>query len=105
MLAFHEWAGRVCGVVFKAIKDRLAAQRQLMIGFWWDSTSFTRTLETSKLHAYVDLPLDYATRPTLILLQIQSIAGKMQRAVLIFPPGASYLLTYVFQLTLGLKFS
>ena len=27
----------VCGVVFKAIKDRLAASRQLALGFWWDS--------------------------------------------------------------------
>ena len=30
MVAFHEWAWRVCGV---AIKDRLAAREQLALGF------------------------------------------------------------------------
>ena len=49
MRAFHDWAERVCGVKFKAIKDRWAAQHQLMIGFWWDSNTLTRTLEERKL--------------------------------------------------------
>ena len=34
MEAFHEWAWDVCGVAFKVIKDRLAATRQLALGFW-----------------------------------------------------------------------
>ena len=105
MTVFHEWASLVCGVIFKVIKDRLAAQRQLMIGFWWDSTTLTRSLETSKLHAYIDLLLEYTNRSTLTLWEMQSVAGKMQRAVLTFPPGASCLLTSIFQLTLGLKHS
>ena len=39
----------VCGVFFKFLKDRAAAQRQLMIGFWWDSRTLTRTLDEVKL--------------------------------------------------------
>jgi hypothetical protein len=47
MLALHTWAEAVCGVFFKALKDKLASRVQLMLGFWWDSTSLTRTLVMS----------------------------------------------------------
>ena len=53
MEAFHAWAGRVCGVCFKAIKDRLAAQEQLALGFWWDSRTLTRRLDEGKLLSYI----------------------------------------------------
>jgi hypothetical protein len=52
MEGFHAWASAVCGVMFKALKDRWASQRQLMLGLWWDSTTLTRTLEETKLHSY-----------------------------------------------------
>jgi len=52
MVAFHEWAWDVCGVAFKAIKDRVAATRQLALGFWWDSETLTRELEEKKLLQY-----------------------------------------------------
>ena len=42
MEAFHTWSWDVCGVPFKALKDRLASQVQLGLGFWWDSRSLTR---------------------------------------------------------------
>ena len=47
---------------FKASKDKAAAQRQLMIGFQWDSRTMTRTLEEHKLHAYIDLLVERAGR-------------------------------------------
>ena len=45
----------MCGVAFKVIKDRLAATRQLALGFWWDSTTLTRELEEKKLLQYLDM--------------------------------------------------
>ena len=58
MEAFHGWAWDVCGVGFKVIKDRLAATRQLALGFWWDSTTLTRELEERKLLQYLDMLLN-----------------------------------------------
>ena len=103
MVRFHDWASSICGVAFKAIKDRLAAQRQLYIGFWWDSRSFTRELEERKLLQYVEMLSDFATRPTLTLHELQVVAGRMQRAIMTFPPGAACLLVSVFQLMSGLR--
>ena len=103
MTAFQEWALEVCGVAFKVLKDRVAAQRQLMIGFWWDSTTLTRTLEERKLLSYVDALARWSAQPTLTLREMQSIAGKMQRAVMTFPPGAACLLLGLFSLISGLR--
>lgn len=41
------------GVPFKELKSRHAATRQLVLGFWWDSVTRTRTLEPHKLEAYL----------------------------------------------------
>ena len=103
MLAFHAWALTVCGVAFKALKDRVAAKRQLMLGFWWDSTTLTRTLEERKLLSYVDALARWSAQPTLSLREMQSIAGKMQRAIMTFPPGAACLLLGLFTLISGLR--
>ena len=103
MQGFHAWAKEVCGVAFKVLKDRVAARRQLMLGFWWDSTTLTRTLEEKKLLSYIDQLADFAARPTLTLKDMQSIAGKMQRAIMTFPPGAACLLVSIFTLMAGLK--
>ena len=103
MVTFHTWAWEVCGVLFKYIKDRLGSQHQLMIGFWWDSRTLTRTLEEKKLVSYVAMLGEYASRPTLTLREMQSIAGRMQRAIMTFPPGAACLLTSLFMLTMGLR--
>ena len=45
----------VCGVYFKAIKDRVASQEQLVLGFVWDSRTLTRALEAYKLESYLQL--------------------------------------------------
>lgn len=102
MESFHAWALLVCGVVFKAIKDKRAARRQLMLGLWWDSETLTRTLEERKLSAYVRLLIDTAAMRTVTLKQMQSLAGKMHRAILTFPPGAACLLSGTFKLMAGL---
>ena len=103
MEKFHAWANDVCGVLFKVIKDRAAAQNQLMLGFWWDSTTLTRTLEHRKLFQYMEMLGEYSTRPTLSLRELQSVAGRMQRAIMTFPPGAACLLVSVFTLMAGLS--
>ena len=103
MVAFHAWALEVCGVAFKALKDRLAARRQLYLGFWWDSTTLTRELEQRKLTEYVEMFASYAVRPKLSLREMQSVAGRMQRAIMTFPPGAAWLLVPVFMLMSRLK--
>ena len=103
MVRFHEWACSICGVFFKAVKDKLAAQRQLYIGFWWDSRSFTRELEERKLLQYVEMLSEFASRSTLSLHELQVVAGRMQRAIMTFPPGAACLLVSIFQLMTGLR--
>ena len=103
MVAFHSFCDSVCGVYFKFLKDRVAAQTQLMLGFWWDSLTLTRTLEETKLLSYMTTLADYATRGTLTLKEMQSVAGKMQRACMTFPIGAACLVMSMFALTVGLK--
>ena len=49
------------GVPFKRLKSRLAAARQLVLGFWWDSISQTRELEPLKLQLYLDFMRDILT--------------------------------------------
>jgi hypothetical protein len=103
MEAFHAWCESVCGVHFKALKDRLASQRQFMLGFWWDSRTFTRTLGEDKLHSYVDTLTEYASRSTLTLKEMQSAAGKLQRACMTLPPGVACMLAGLFTLMVGLR--
>ena len=102
MRSFQEWAERVAGVSSKVLKDRRAAQRNLYVGFWWDSLARTRTLEEQKLASYVRELLDFSTRRVATLHELRSLAGKAQRAVMTFPPGAACLLTNFFLLMAGL---
>eukprot|EP00966_Prymnesium_polylepis_P104734 2425961-Prymnesium_polylepis.1 len=102
MEAFHAWALEVCGIMFKALKDRMAAQVQLAIGFWWDSVNRTRTLEEQKLLEYLDMFRDFSTRRTLTLHERQSVVGRMQRAVMTLPPGAACLMANTFAHLRGL---
>ena len=100
--AFQDWAWDTCGVGFKRAKDRVAAIPQLMIGFIWDSRSLTRSLEERKLFAYLRVLEDAAGSRTLSLRQRQSLAGKMQRAIMTMPPGAACLLANVYAMLSGL---
>ena len=103
MLALHAWAEAVCGVFFKALKDKLASRVQLMLGFWWDSTKLTRTLDERKLVLYVEMLANLAGRGSLSLRDMQVAAGRMQRAIMTLPPGAACLLVGLFTLMAGLK--
>ena len=99
---FQEWADDVCGVVFKWSKDREGAQRQVMIGFCWDSRSLTRSLEERKLASYVADLLRCGHALSLRLIDRQQVAGKVQRAVMCLPPGAACFLTNCFAMMMGL---
>jgi hypothetical protein len=101
--AAHRFCATVCGVFFKVAKDRVAAELQLVIGFWWDSNTLTRTLEERKVLSYLATLADYAARPTLNLKEMQQVAGRMGRCVATFPPGARCLLCAVFALMVGLR--
>lgn len=90
------------GVFMKELKERLATTLQLYLGFWWDSTTLTRTLEERKLASYMEMLLEFSGRRVLSLHDMQRIGGRMQRAVLTLPPGAACLLANLFALMRGL---
>jgi len=102
MRRFQIWAGPF-GFYFKVLKDRSADNPQLVIGFWWDSMTFTRTLEAEKLRHYIDLLSEFASRKVLTLAERQSVAGKMQRAIMTLPPGAACLLSGVYHMVSSLS--
>ena len=102
MRRFQEWCERVTGIIFKVLKDKPAATLQLYVGFWWDSISMTRTLDERKLVAYLGLLDDYAHARSLTLRERRSVGGKMVRAIMTLPPGASCLLSSIFLLMHGL---
>ena len=101
MQSFQAWALDVVGLAFKVAKDRVAAQQQLALGFVWDSTTLTRTIEERKLAGYLDLLLEYLS--TLGLAQMQAMAGKLHRMILTLPPGARCLAVSLFELMSGLR--
>ena len=101
-VAFREFL-RSLGVFMKELKERLAATLQLMLGFWWDSVTLTRTLEERKFHAYVQMLGEFAERRTMSLREMQQLAGRMQRAIITLPPGAACLLANLFALLRGLS--
>ena len=105
MARFQRWAEVVCGVVFKVLKDRAATTLQLYLGLWWDSLTYTRTLEERKLVSYLALLDEYSRAASLSLRERRSVAGRMQRAVLTLPPGASCLLASVFAMMAGLTYA
>ena len=102
MTMFQDWAEGKFGVRFKRIKDRDASHVSFMIGFWWDSFERTRTLDETRLASYMSMLLDFASRRVLTLHDRQTIAGRMQRAVMTMPPGAACLLANTYSLMAGL---
>ena len=96
------WLKSYVGISFKDLKSRVAATRQLVLGFWWDSIERTRTLESEKLQLYLD-HLRVAQKSThLSLHDMQVLSGRMQRAALTMPPRAIVYLSSIFQLMRGL---
>ena len=105
MPRFQGWSWDVCGVGWKAAKDRAGAQLQHYVGFWWDSRTLTRSLDESKVLAYLDMLLWAASASWLTLRDRKKIAGRMERAVMTFPPGARCLLVNCYALMCGLVLS
>ena len=103
MIAFQDFAEGKLGIYFVRVKDRLAAETNLYVGFVWDSKTLTRTLEENKLCHYIELLADTASRPVLELRERQSVAGKMQRAIMTLPPGAACLLYNMYYNMRGLR--
>ena len=105
MPRFQVWSWDTCGVPWKAAKDRAASQLQHYIGFWWDSRTMTRSLDESKVLAYLDMLLWAASATWLTLRDRKRLAGRMERAVMTFPPGARCLLVNCYALMCGLVLS
>ena len=100
--AWGAWL-RTLGVYLKELKAKSAATLQLMLGFWWNSITRTRTLEERKFMQYMDMLLDFASRRTLTLREMQTAAGRLQRAIMTLPPGAACFLANLFALMRGLS--
>ena len=105
MRGFQEWSVRVTGVTWKVLKDKEAAVPQYYVGFWWDSRVFSRTLDEQKLLSYLNVLASAGVSRCLNLQERQSLAGKMQRAIMTFPPGAACLLVNCYRLMAGLTLS
>ena len=104
MSRFQEFTTEKFGLLWKALKLLTASQIQLYIGFWWNSLTLTRKLPEVKLSQYLDALLNASVRPSLTLRERQSLAGKMQRAVMTFPPLATCLIVNCYIMASGLLF-
>ena len=91
------------GIPFKALKSRVAATTQLVLGFWWDSVARTRTLEKEKLALYLAQLRQAREARYLTLHDLQVLSGRMQRAALTMPPRAVVYLSNVLQAMRGLS--
>lgn len=91
-----------CGLAFKALKSRVAAARQLVIGFWWDSVERTRTLEREKLAVYMEMFRSISRRRTVTLHELQVVVGRAHRAIMTMPPGSNIFLARLLPLMRGL---
>ena len=98
METFQDWSWDVCGVPWKRKKNRNADIPQYYIGFWWNSTTLTRALDSGKLAKYLDALADAACAQKLTLVDRQRLAGKVQRAIMTMPPGAACLLVNCYTL-------
>ena len=85
MLTFQQWSENVCGVSWKVLKDKPAARLQYMIGFWWNSTNLTRSLDDDRRERYISRFDEAGSSHLLTLRDRQKLAGWAQRAVLTFP--------------------
>ena len=91
------------GVPFKRLKTRKAADRQLVLGFWWDSVLRTRSLEEGKLEIYIDFLLEMASKSVLTLAELRVLIGRMHRASMTMPSGSKAFLGSVLKMLRGLR--
>ena len=91
------------GVGTKRKKTRAAAQLQLSLGLWWDTTSFTIWLTEEKLASYRQYLLEMANKRVVTLRDMQRVAGREQRCAMTLMPGSKVLLANNFILMSGLR--
>lgn len=91
------------GVPFKNEKSRKAAVLQLVLGFWWDSVKRTRTLEVGKLTLYLTYFREVASSKVVTLHSLQTLVGRMHRAIMTMPPGSNIFLARILPLLAGLS--
>lgn len=91
------------GVHFKRLKSRAAAARQLVLGFWWDSRARTRELEPKKLELYLGFMRGLLRKRAVTLLELQTLAGRIQRGAMTMPPGAKVYLANLLGMMSTLK--
>ena len=91
------------GVPFKRLKSLVAATRQLMLGFWWDSLSRTRSLEVKKYNIYLEHLESVLEAKTLTLHEMQVLAGRMHRASLTLPMRSKVYMSGILLMQHGLK--
>ena len=60
---------------------------QLVLEFWWDSVQRTRTLEEPKRQDHLTLFRELSSRRVATLHELQSLVGRMHRAIMTMPPG------------------
>ena len=102
MANFQRFTTDNFGLLWKVLKLLTAAQCQLYIGFWWNSHTLTRRLPEPKLENYLTVLAHAACSPSLTLRERQSLAGKMQRAIMTFPPGAACMIVNCYLSASGL---
>ena len=91
------------GVGTKKKKTRGAAQLQLSLGLWWETTSFTIWLTEEKLASYRKDLLEMADKRVVTLRDMQRVAGREQRCAMTLMPGSKVLLANNFILMSGLR--
>ena len=75
--------------------------RQLVLGFWWDSVTRTRTLEEDKLVVYIENLLHCAGSKWLTLAELSVLLGRMQRASMTMPQGSKAFLGGILSMISG----
>ena len=90
------------GITMKEIKTRWAATLQLYIGLWWNSITRTVELEPARRDLYLQSFDAVQNARVLTLREVQSLAGRMQRAALTFPPGAECVFSSLYEFMRGL---
>ena len=93
---------RRLGIIWKKLKAREAARKQLVLGLWWDSIERTRTLEKPKLEQYLDNLRSTISSRAITLKEMQVLSGQVQRAALTMPARSVVFLAGILSLMKGL---
>jgi hypothetical protein len=79
------------GIPWEASKDIPFSPNPVFIGLIWNLEDRTVTLTESKRIKYLTAILEWQSKRTHVLLEVQKLHGKLLHASLIFPAGRAYL--------------